>query len=210
MSWSVYAVTCKINQKLYIGVTSRSVKLRWQEHCTKGGSPALVRAISKYGRDAFSVECLGFGMSKDVAYFCEIDLIAGLGTLVPGGYNLSTGGEGKGCARSIKTRAKMSAARQGKKMHRGTKAKLLAANKGRKQTPDHIAKVQESRKGYRHSDETRAKISASRTGRIGRPHSDEHKAKVSASLRGRTKTPETIAKMSAAQKTRRANERGCE
>lgn len=81
-----------------------------------------------------------------------------------------------------------------------TRAKLSAAKKGKKHSPEHRAHLIEARaKRAEISEETRRKMSLYRTGRTT---SDETKAKLSAALRGRTISAETRAKTSAKLKGR--------
>ena len=111
---------------------------------------------------------------------------------------------------SEETKAKISAARKGKKgkpHSEESKAKISAANKGKKGKPlseEHKAKISAANKGKPLSEETKAKLSASLKDNIpwnkGRKLSEEHKAKLSASLKGREFSEETRAKLSAARK----------
>ena len=56
----IYKITNQINQKVYIGLTSRSIEQRWQEHLrsveTLKEKRPLYRAIAKYGKDNFTIE----------------------------------------------------------------------------------------------------------------------------------------------------------
>ena len=53
----VYKVTNKINNKIYIGITTRNINIRWKEHCNlRARSSILKSAISKYGKDNFIIE----------------------------------------------------------------------------------------------------------------------------------------------------------
>ena len=56
----IYKITNKINQKVYIGLTSRSIEQRWQEHLrsveTLKEKRPLYWAIAKYGKDNFTIE----------------------------------------------------------------------------------------------------------------------------------------------------------
>ena len=58
----IYKVTNKVNDKVYIGQTVRSVSLRWKEHVRYSSydnldyTSLLYHAIRKYGEDSFSVE----------------------------------------------------------------------------------------------------------------------------------------------------------
>lgn len=56
----IYKITNKINQKVYIGLTSRSIEQRWQEHLrsveTLKEKRPLYWAIAKYGKENFTIE----------------------------------------------------------------------------------------------------------------------------------------------------------
>lgn len=59
----IYKVSNTINNKLYIGQTSRSIEERWKEHCTNCNKDNNLeyknkfhRALRKYGIDKFKVE----------------------------------------------------------------------------------------------------------------------------------------------------------
>lgn len=87
--------------------------------------------------------------------------------------------------------------------------------KGSKHTPESRAKMSAAKRGKapfagkRHSPESKAKMSAYRTGRKRprkKPLTPEHRARIAAALAGRTLSDETRAKMSAAQRRRRARE----
>ena len=86
-----------------------------------------------------------------------------------------------------------------------TRAKISAANKGRTFSPEHRTRLGAASKGRRlsFSAEHRAKLSAALAGRKGRDHSPETRAKLSAANKGRTFSPETRAKLSAAAKGRK-------
>lgn len=57
----VYKITNSINDKVYIGITTRTVQGRWMEHVSRSRYPneyksAIHSAIRKYGQDSFKVE----------------------------------------------------------------------------------------------------------------------------------------------------------
>ena len=57
----IYKITNKVNGKIYIGKTEKSIELRFKEHCrefTKARSKdrPLYRAFNKYGVENFSIE----------------------------------------------------------------------------------------------------------------------------------------------------------
>lgn len=57
----IYKITNKINDKVYIGQTSKTIKKRWQQHkCNSSknyfGQVVLYQAINKYGIENFVIE----------------------------------------------------------------------------------------------------------------------------------------------------------
>ena len=82
----VYVITFD-NGKSYVGVTS-DLKRRIREH--RSNTSAVGSAMRVHGRSVRGV----FGGGPAECFAEERRLIAALGTLAPGGYNLTTGGEG--------------------------------------------------------------------------------------------------------------------
>ena len=114
---------------------------------------ALYDAIRCYGEEAFSVETILQCESHAEACAHEIRLIEELGSLLPLGYNMTRGGDGvpltkeQRDAANAKKRGVCSPKqlvanrrRKGQKASEETRAKLSAARKGRKQRPETIAK----------------------------------------------------------------------
>ena len=94
---------------------------------------------------------------------------------------------------SPETKAKIGAANTGKNHTPESKAKMAAAKKGKKrrpQSPEHKAKISAANTGQKRSPESIAKMT-------GQKHTPETIAKISAAQTGKKHTPETIAKMSA-------------
>lgn len=58
----IYVVTNKINNKKYVGLTTRKLHERWSGHCNgvkrADNDTLLGRAIAKYGDEAFIIEAL--------------------------------------------------------------------------------------------------------------------------------------------------------
>ena len=55
----IYKITNKVNNKVYIGQTSRSLEIRWREHKSRAGcyyTSHLYSAMNKYGVDNFIFE----------------------------------------------------------------------------------------------------------------------------------------------------------
>ena len=93
----VYKITCLVNGKAYVGVTGRTVEQRWVEHTydsARAKAPTHIsKAIKKYGKKNFSIECLYEAVSYTEAHKVERACISAHNTFVPSGYNLTTGGE---------------------------------------------------------------------------------------------------------------------
>ena len=89
--FKVYYITNLINNKKYIGITSRNVNIRFQEHCSHRQT-LVYDAVKKYGKENFKIEILESNIQKSDIDKRERYFIKFYNTLVPNGYNLSTGG----------------------------------------------------------------------------------------------------------------------
>ena len=91
----IYKITNLINNKLYIGKTSRDIKTRWQEHLRHSETLLnipLYRAINKYGKDNFVIEQIE-ECDSTIVDEREIFWISFYNTYQEG-YNCTLGGEG--------------------------------------------------------------------------------------------------------------------
>lgn len=88
----------------------------------------------------------------------------------------------KGRVFSPEHRAKLSAAKLGKRLPQKTTDAAALVNRGKERTPETKAKISAANKGRRLSPETRAKMSVAKK---GRKHSAESNAKRSIALKGR-------------------------
>lgn len=215
---TAYLITCVVNGKQYVGITTSSAQRRWWGHCADARNRTIkntrfLNAIRKYGEDAFTITEIASARTWEDA--CEIEraLITAYGTFSRHGYNSTVGGEGSpGSKHSDESRAKRSVTQKGRKHSPEAVAKMVgrvwsaesrakgsAAKLGRKQTPEHVAnRIASLKRGGKKiivSAETRAKISARQ---IGRKLSPETIAKKSAAMLGRKLTAETKAKISSA------------
>ena len=95
----IYLITNKINNKKYVGQTTKSLAERWQNHIGKSRSGTvsqpIARAIKKYGKINFSIEKIAEANTKEELNTLEEKLIRELGTLVPDGYNIAPGGDNR-------------------------------------------------------------------------------------------------------------------
>lgn len=118
----IYKITHKLNGHIYIGQTKRGIAKRWNEHCrpsviNAGHCKYIGHAIKKYGGDAFTVELLGTYTSQEELDLAEVYFISYHNSVVPNGYNLDSGGNGK------------------KALHQESKDKISRANKGQRYSP---------------------------------------------------------------------------
>lgn len=180
----IYKITNKINNKIYIGLTTTSIARRWHQHCYKAQNdehPTVIdQAIRKYGKENFIVEKVDETDDRDTLNQLEIKYIAEYNSLAPIGYNISTGGgqpapQMYSEASNLKRREKMLQHWENgfvgfRGQHHSDEAKKLIsdhnANKGDKYiiTPKrqaHLEKLANSNRGRTQSSETRAKRSAS-------------------------------------------------
>jgi len=96
----IYRILNKLTKKCYIGETKCiDVSMRWNQHRqTIGinkGCPALRDAVKKYGIDNFEFSILIICFD-DERFKYEIEYIKKYNSVVPGGYNITKGGEGGG------------------------------------------------------------------------------------------------------------------
>lgn len=84
----------KQNNKIYIGITCRSINTRWQKGEGYKYNTHFYRSIQKYGWDAFEHKILIHGLTKQQAQNWETRLIKYYKCNNPKfGYNLTSGGE---------------------------------------------------------------------------------------------------------------------
>lgn len=96
--YSVYKITNRINNKVYIGFTSRDVMIRFKEHIRSSRhNPTyhLHKSINKYGKKNFVIESIFSSFDQQDSLLKEsyfIDLYQSMNHKI--GYNTSLGGEG--------------------------------------------------------------------------------------------------------------------
>ena len=216
----VYKITNTVNGKAYIGIsTHEPEKRRIKDHLSGYGNRIIAKAVRKYGKDAFNYEILEANVFDEFLPDLEVAYIAHFNTVVPNGYNLTSGGEvaktlsdetrrkigeaGKGKLISAEHRRKLSEAHKGKKKppfsaeHR---RKMSEAHKGKTHSAEARRKMSETRKGRKHSAEARRKMSEAHKGKKKPPFSAEHRRKISEANKGRKHSAEARRKMSEAQK----------
>jgi group I intron endonuclease len=102
MIYTVYKHTNRITGKSYVGVTKTSMQKRWMRHVAlsrtiEGTHCAFQLAIKKYGSgdEVWEHQVLETFATLNEAFDAEKKHILAEGTLSPGGYNMTFGGEGR-------------------------------------------------------------------------------------------------------------------
>lgn len=204
MSIGVYKIM--INNKIYVGSTTRSFEKRWQEHISelKTGTHEnkhLLRAFKKYGEESISFEILEEVENKEYVIIAEqkyIDLLKpeynirkiaenNLGLKYPARseeFKKRVSEVHKGSKRperSEETRKRMSDSHKGQGVGRiiseETRKKISEASKGRKLSQERIAAMT----GVKRKKETVEKVAKANT---GKKRTEEQRNRMSESKKG--------------------------
>lgn len=84
----IYLIENKLNNKKYIGKTTRSLNRRWNDHKNSKSCPILSNAIKEYGIDNFFIKQIYKAKDKKELALKEKELIEKYNTLHPNGYNV--------------------------------------------------------------------------------------------------------------------------
>lgn len=201
---SIYVITNNINQKQYVGMTTKTLNQRLHEHvkassCLKN-SMLICRAIYKYGKENFSIDLLESCADMKNLPDLERKWIQDMKTYVhehpEHGYNVTLGGEGQlGLKHTQKTKEKIKLAMTGH----------LNPFYGKKHSPQVIELIKEKNTGRKFTIEQREKLSKAL---IGRVCSDEQKQKSSISNRGQKRSIETCKRISDSKRGKPSQLRG--
>ena len=156
------------SEKSYIGQTIQTIEKRFQAHQYASKCVAVRNAIKKYGWENVKKEW--YEIPDEDLNFYEEMLVALLGTLSPGGYNLREGGGSTG------------------KFSDESKQKISEANLGRTHTEESKQKIGDARIGKTLSEDTKQKMSKAKSGEkhpmYGKMLSEETKKKMSEAQTG--------------------------
>lgn len=154
MAYTVYKLTSPSN-KVYIGITSQSVKKRWKNGNGYKRCPAMNKAITKYGWENFTKEILLENTTESEAKSLETLLIkVHMSNDSRYGYNITEGGEGTtGIKMSEEMKEHLRQINLGKHHSEETKRKMSAAHKGNKYSL-----------GVKHTEEWKRQISERQKG----------------------------------------------
>jgi hypothetical protein len=167
--FQAYLITHLSSDKVYVGITSRTLRRRWNEHLygalSGRATMTIGRAIAKHGAEDFRMEAVCCARSWEDICAVEALLIVQHGTRSPHGYNLRAGGEGAyGCVPSAESIERSAAKHRGKPCHPNTRAASSIFHRGRPKSIEMRTKVAMAQTGTIRSAVTRAKISARKTG----------------------------------------------
>jgi len=151
----IYKITCKVNNKVYIGQTIQKLQDRLYHHfkdaINNGYKHALANAIRKYGKDNFYIEeierhsCKTKRDLKKVLNEAEKKYIEIYDSYL-NGYNSTLGGDGTlGYNLSDEHRRKISNKLKGHKHTTETKKKISQKHKGKKLKLETINKLKKAR-----------------------------------------------------------------
>jgi len=154
--YSIYKVTNKTTNKIYIGWTSRDLFLRQKEHIRESfnkNCPSYKtkfhKAINKYGVDDFEWSLLYQSKDKEHSHDMEKYFINFHNSNHRNiGYNITSGGEGFCGTRSEENKKKCSdSAKKRPPVTEETKKKLSEINKTRWKNPEYKKKQSDKKKG---------------------------------------------------------------
>ena len=216
--YQIYAITNRVNGKVYIGKTCLGLNRRWNAHVSVALNPKVRRwksaisdAIRKHSPQAFFIREIDRVNDKARADETEKYWIATIGSFGSNhGYNLTEGGDGGGYQHTPEAKAKIGNAHRGRKHTEEFKKRNSEARKGKRvgsanhnygkpMLPQVRKALMAARAAYVPSEEARKVLSQKLT---GHPVSQETREKLRAMFAGRTYSEETIQKMSAGQKRR--------
>jgi group I intron endonuclease len=128
----------KINGKMYVGSTQRSLKIRFQRHVAKSKEKSLSslhKAIRKYGEENFEIRIIEEYTTRKTMLAAEIEWIEYFNTYKSNyGYNDTSGGDGGNT-------------NGGKKFSEEWKEKISKSLTGKKLSEEHVKSLSESHKG---------------------------------------------------------------
>jgi group I intron endonuclease len=95
LCFEIYCAYNTVTKKCYVGLTSQGVGVRINQHAKPSNQKQLFqRSIAKHKLAVFKIGVIDFSYSREVACERERFWIATLDCLAPGGYNLTSGGDG--------------------------------------------------------------------------------------------------------------------
>lgn len=191
----IYSATCKKNNKIYIGQTSRQLNERKREHelsAFNGHGFLFSKAIAKHGKDNFVWTILEECPQEEADELEKIYIDLFNTADRARGYNCTYGGDVGNL--DWTTREMIKPKLKGKTpWMKGRYHSEEVRAKISQKVRAHIAAHGGPAKGMRHTEETKRLFSAMRTGRKkkGIPYTDEQKREMSERTKGKPRGPRT-------------------
>lgn len=191
----IYKITNIVTGKIYVGFSINSIN-RFKRHCAlaeKGINRRLYDSIRKHGRDNFVLSIITTCNTKSEACMLEKLWIKNLNSLMPSGYNMTTGGDGGNTLESwtdeekLELWKKQAESRKGMVHSEEAKAKMSKSSKGKRvphRMREHISKIMKER-GYSPPEATRWQKGQIGT-MLGKAHTEESRRKISKARLGKT------------------------
>lgn len=164
----VYLILNTVNEKVYIGQTTKSLPQRWSEHLhasRQGKGYYLHKAIRKYGEDCFEIYSLMRADMQDIVDESEIFWIKFFeSTSSNHGYNLASGGlscavgRPKGFKHSEATKQRIKTALRNSGRMKLCHERLSKLFTGKPLTAEHRQKLSLAKKGKPWSPARRAAL----------------------------------------------------
>lgn len=175
----VYKITNVINNKIYFGYTSKTLKYRWKAHSTEKRNRIISNNIKKYGEDNFTMEEMYTFESAEEAKSTEIYLISRYQTNIikfpcGNGMNMTDGGEGThGYKHSKETIKHLKLIQRNRPKEWNDKISL--GHKGKVLSDEHKEKIGKSCTGKIRTEEQKQKIRGENNHFFGRTHTNKTK-----------------------------------
>lgn len=153
----IYKITSLIDGKIYIGQTTKSLKIRFLAHCKSDDGVYFHNAVKKHGKENFIVEEICSATNLEDLNWLEEHFIRYYNSLRPNGYNIAFGGDNfkrvcspmQGRHHSEETKRKMSLASLGKSKSEEAKRNMSLAQIGKKYSKECIETRSRTRTGQK-------------------------------------------------------------
>lgn len=161
--FQAYLITHLTSGKVYIGITSRALRNRWNEHLyesrRKRSVMTISRAIADHGAENFSMESVCCASNWEDICAIEVILIEQYNCRAPLGYNLREGGQGAyGVERSADSIERSAAKHRGKPCHPNTIAAATRTHSGKPKSAEQRYRISIARMGKPRSEATKEKL----------------------------------------------------
>lgn len=148
----IYKITNLVNGKIYVGLTTKTIEKRLNQHIHSNGCSAITDAIKKYGKENFKIEIICECFSKNELNEREIYFIDFYKSLVTcNGYNIESGGNSSKLSEKSKEKIRQKAIGRKvsdiEKLEKSINSRLND-NKSKKLTWDNVNYIRENQNNF--------------------------------------------------------------